>query len=256
MVETFQDAYGLFISGNADLLGDVSGGSALIVTRRGMYFGHINTPDYKVSANANSYSYMTSGGTISGSKFLANVSISSAGNIRGTHKGQWGGDLITENKLQYSVTGATDFSDPKAGGLVSGMVLMYGANGLASSWQSTYPPTTYSISNIQLSANQNINMARFKCPGDNKAYVYQAYACGSGGIGISGMYVEMLAGSTSTNLTSIYKTSSHMLQQGGPLAKSVANDFIEIRFMYSGGGNGLAGTGHKYGTAMMEVGIY
>ena len=120
-------------------------------------------------------------------------------------------------------------------------------------------PMTYSVNNIQISANQNLNMARFKCPTGKKAYIYQAYACGSGGTGIGELYVEMLADSNTAlvGADTVYKTSSAELQQGNPLASCDAGDYVEIRFMYSGtSATPAAGAGYKYGNAMMQVGVY
>ena len=116
-------------------------------------------------------------------------------------------------------------------------------------------PMTYSLANIRLSSNQNLNMARFKCQAGKSAYIYQANCCGSGGAGIDDLYVEMLAGATTTltGADTVYKTSGTELQQGNPLGASDAADYIEIRMMYSGS---AAVTGIKYGTAMMQVGVY
>ena len=47
------------------------------------------------------------------------------------------------------------------------------------------------------------------------------------------------------------------LQQGNPLGTSAAGDYIELRFMYSGDSvTPEAGAGYKYGTGMLQVGVY
>ena len=114
---------------------------------------------------------------------------------------------------------------------------------------------TYSLANVRISANQNINLFRMQCPTDKKLYIYQAQACASGGLGISGMKVEVLANSSLplNGSHSIYSTSSQILQQGNPLAESSADDFVEGRFMYSGGANGLAGNNYQYGSCSIQV---
>lgn len=106
-------------------------------------------------------------------------------------------------------------------------------------------PLTFSVANIRLSANQNINMARFRTPTGKKCYVWQAGAATSGGISKSKLYVDFLSGSTS-----IYKTSSNTIQIGSPLAQSSGS--IEIRFMYSG----TSLSGYAYGSGFMNVSVY
>jgi len=122
-----------------------------------------------------------------------------------------------------------------------------------------HSPLTYSIANIKISANQNINLARFKCPGSKKAHLMQAYACCSSGKGVGDLYVQMLANSSLplNGSHSLYKTSSATIQQGEPLAESSDGDHVEIRFMYSGDTFAPEG-GNQYqiGTAMMQVAIY
>jgi len=120
-------------------------------------------------------------------------------------------------------------------------------------------PATYSIANIRISANQNLNICRFDCGVTQKAYIYQAYACCSSGRGMGDLYIEMLAGTTLPldGSDTVYKTSSATIQQGNPLGESVAGDHVEIRFMYSGdtfapeGGNNI-----QYGNGFMMVGVY
>lgn len=112
----------------------------------------------------------------------------------------------------------------------------------------SYPPITYSIANVKISANHNINLARFETGSSKSCYIYQAYACNSGCVGISGLKVEVL-----DDGVSIYSTSSQILQQGAPLANSDDDSSIEIRFMYSGE---TSFTGHQFGTAMLQVGVY
>jgi len=104
---------------------------------------------------------------------------------------------------------------------------------------------TFSISNIGMSANTEINLTRFDA-GSNNVYVWQAAACGSGGIGISGLKIEILSGSTS-----VYSTSSATLQQGNPLATTSGGKTI-IRFKNSGAG--ISNT--VYGTGLMQISVY
>jgi len=147
-------------------------------------------------------------------------------------------DLGSISKRWKGIYGGGISGTTISGGTIKGMV-----------------PITYSIANIRVSAQQNINIGRFKCPAGKSAYIYQANCCGSGGKGIDDLYVEMLAGA-STTLTgsdSVYKTSGTELRQGNPLGSSDAADFIEIRMMYSGA---TAVTGIHFGTAMMQVGVY
>ena len=108
-----------------------------------------------------------------------------------------------------------------------------------------YPPMTFNVASIAVSAQQNINVARFTTPGTQWAYVYQAAACDTSGDSVDDLYIELLSGSTT-----VYKTSSNVLQQGLPLASSQGD--LEIRFMYSGAG----ATGVKYGSGFMNLGVY
>jgi len=118
-------------------------------------------------------------------------------------------------------------------------------------------PMTYNIANIRLSANQSLEITKFQCPATKSAYVYQAHACASGTqYGISGLYMQMLAGSSFdlTGADNVYKTSSQILQQGNPLGRSSAGEFVKVRLMYSGTQSTL--TGIKYGNGMMMIGVY
>jgi len=108
------------------------------------------------------------------------------------------------------------------------------------------PPMNFSVSNIEVSANHAINMTRFDA-GSKKVYLWQAAACNSGGTSVSGLCVELLSGSTS-----VYKTSSAIIQQGYPLATSDGG-LTKIRFMYSGG---ASLSGKEYGTGFMNVSVY
>ena len=126
----------------------------------------------------------------------------------------------------------------------SGETLIYKANN--SRWENELPSMTYDIANISISANQNINLARFSCPAGKKAYVWQAYACNSGQNSVADLCIQILSGSTS-----VYKTSSSELQQGNPLGVTDGGN-TEIRFMYSGDN----ASGIQYGTGMMQVSVY
>ena len=68
---------------------------------------------------------------------------------------------------------------------------------------------------------------------------------------MSGLKVELLSGSTS-----IYSTSSAIIQQGYPLGKSDGGN-TEIRMMYSGSHEyGSQATQTEYGTGFMQIGVY
>ena len=115
-------------------------------------------------------------------------------------------------------------------------------------------PMTYSLASVRFSAQQNINIIRFKCPTGEKAYIYQACCCNSGGTSTGELYVEMLADSNTAlvGVDTVYKTSSNVLQHGNPLASCDAGDYVEIRMMYSGAN----ATGVQFGTGLMQVGVY
>jgi len=128
---------------------------------------------------------------------------------------------------------------------------------LGKEWQT--PPMLFNIGSIMLSCSQNFNIAQFDCPSDKAAYVWQAGACGSGGVGISGLNIQMLAGSSLPLLghtaTSVYKTSTQVVQVGSPLGVSSVGEHVEIRLMYSGTGTGT-GLGMRYGSGFMNVSIH
>jgi len=123
----------------------------------------------------------------------------------------------------------------------SGQVLSWDGTG----WSNKMPSMTFNIANIRLSSQQNINITRFTCPTNKKVYVWQAAACNSGGTSVADLSIQILSGSTS-----IYKTSSSVLQEGNPLAVGDGGD-IEIRLMYSG----VNATGIQYGTGFMNITI-
>jgi len=109
-----------------------------------------------------------------------------------------------------------------------------------------YPPMTYNVANVFISANSNLNIARFNTGVGKKCYLWQAACCNSGGASISGLKIELLSGSTSK-----YWTSSAIVKQDNPLVTTEGN--IEIRMMYSGG---ASLTGHQFGTSFMNVSVY
>jgi hypothetical protein len=127
---------------------------------------------------------------------------------------------------------------------LSGQVLTYMQD--TAQWVNRYPSMTYNVANVLISAGTNLNIARFNTGTGKNCYLFQAYCCASGGIGISGLKIQLLQGTTNK-----YWTSSQIIQQGNPLTKATGD--IEIRMMYSGGG---ILTGKKYGTSMMQVGIW
>ena len=126
----------------------------------------------------------------------------------------------------------------------SGETLVYKADNAR--WENELPSMTFNIANIRVSAQQNINITRFDA-GAKNVYIWQAACANSGGASVSGLCVELLSGSTS-----VYKTSSAIIQQGYPLGKSNGGN-TEIRMMYSGGSTL---TGIEYGTGFMNISIY
>jgi hypothetical protein len=127
---------------------------------------------------------------------------------------------------------------------LSGQVLTYKQNN--SRWENTYPSITFSVANVFISANSNLNLARFETGSGKNCYLWQAGCCGSGGATISGLCIQYSGASNAT-----YKTSSSVIEQGNPLAVSTGP--VEIRMMYSGGANLVGG---QYGTAFANVSIY
>jgi hypothetical protein len=123
---------------------------------------------------------------------------------------------------------------------------------------SSVRPMMFNIANVLLYSGQNVHLTRFKCPTGKKAYVYQATACASGGIPVSGLCIEILSGNTQLNTwASIYSTSSNVVQQGYPLASSDIDSNIEIRFMYSGTHEyGSQASISECGTAFMDISVY
>ena len=145
----------------------------------------------------------------------------------------------TGNPHSISVNDLTDTNISSPG---SGQLLTYDG----SNWVNRTPPMTFSIANIKISAQQNLNLTRFTCPAGKKVYVLQAAACASGGSSIADLFIEILSGSTS-----VYKTSSSTLQIGNPLAVADGGN-IKIRFAYSGGN----ASGIVYGTGFMNIGVW
>jgi len=135
-----------------------------------------------------------------------------------------------------------DLGDVSTTSLVSGNQLIY--MGTTSKWKNAYPPLTFSIANVKLSGQQNLNLARFTTPPGKSCYVWQASACGSGGAAIADLKIQILSGNTV-----VYSTSSATVQQGSPLAVTQGN--IEIRLAYSGSN----ATGEVYGTGFMSLSI-
>ena len=215
--------------------------SGSIFTNLGEISG-LAAPTYNSGA-ANKYYVDTAADTyLSG---LQDVSITSPASTQALiyNGSQWINAVASGTGGAAALSGLTDITQTSA---TSGQILTF--TGETNKWENKYPPMTYSVANIQISANSNINLARFDTGAGKSCYVWQAYACGSGGTAISGLKVEVL-----DDDVSIYSTSSQIIQQGSPLAKSDAASSIEIRFMYSGGG---ALSGYKYGTGMVQVSVY
>jgi hypothetical protein len=140
--------------------------------------------------------------------------------------------------------GIENASDTTLTSPASGEVLVYKQNNAR--WENELPAMTFNVANVRLSGQQNLNITRFTTPGTTSCYLFQANACNSGGASVSGLKVELMSGSTS-----IYSTSSAILKQGFPLAKTQGD--IEIRFAYSGGSSL---SGYQYGTCLAQVGVW
>lgn len=136
----------------------------------------------------------------------------------------------------------SSLNDTNLSTLGAGNILTY--MGTTSKWKNTLPAITFSIANVKISAQQNINLARFNLPGNAKCYVWQASACGSGGSSIADLKIEILS-----NGTVQYTTSSATVQQGNPLATVIGA--IEVRLAYSG----TSANGYVYGTGFMNLSI-
>lgn len=161
-------------------------------------------------------------------------------------------DLFDHELYIASSTAITRFADSSA-------------TGPTNSWFSasssklsdfTREPLTFNVANTRISANQNINVARFTVPSTKTLYVIGAAACASGGLGISGLRIQCLSGQGyGANYTphNVYWTSSQ-IKQDGVLAQRNGEFNCEVRFMYSGGGTGV--TGIKYGTGFMQIGVF
>ena len=150
-------------------------------------------------------------------------------------------DLVSGNISDKIVSYASGLTDMNISSPASGEVLMWDGQ----DWENKMPPMTFNIANVRMSAQQNINLARFNV-GTKHVYIWQACACNSGGTSVADLSIELLSGTTS-----IYKTSSNELQQGSPLGKAGGGD-IEIRFMYSGSN----ASGIEFGTGFMNISVY
>jgi len=113
------------------------------------------------------------------------------------------------------------------------------------SYRGFMPPMTFNVASIAVSAQQNINLVRFTCPPTKRVYLWQAAASDTNGNSVGELYIELLSGSTT-----VYKTSSNIVQSGLPLASSQGGA-TEIRFMYSG----ASAAGIKYGTGFMNISV-
>ena len=156
------------------------------------------------------------------------------------------GDLTSVLDDNYAPSGThikiSGMEDVNISSPASGETLVF----TGTQWENQLPAMTYSIANVRLSAQQNINLARFIAPAGKKVYIWQAYACNSGMTSVADLQIELLSGSTS-----VYTTSSNTLQQGNPLAVSDGGN-IEIRLMYSGGN----ASGIQYATGMIQISVY
>ncbi|MBE3114303.1 MAG: hypothetical protein IMZ59_02155, partial [Actinobacteria bacterium] len=235
--------------------------------------GTPSAPGGSFTANIGSdYTYGISGvkfvssQNISGGRYIG-VRISGAKDINNWNGSSWhNSGLIWDNTLSKwkskasgGAGGATTLdalTDVTITTPLSGQVLTYMQD--TAQWVNRLPSMNFNVANVRLLSGQNINLTRFKCPTGKKTYVWQCSIANSGGASISGLKIEILSGNTQLNTWgSIYKTSSNIVQQGYPLAKSAIDSNIEIRAMYSGS--------HKYGsqanqvqycTAFAQVSIY
>lgn len=271
-----------FNSGGADMdfhfRGDISTvGKNPIFTVHGQGNVGINnpTPSYDFEVSGSVYAkYAVSTNRISSnsisSQFLSGQlkAIHTAGDIESWNSHNWhNSSLMWNNDSQKWIAkpsgGGSDgastlklLTDTTIADEACGEYLMYSS--ASKGWINAPPAATYSVGTVRLMSGQNINLARFKCPANERAWLWQAAACNSGGASISGLVVEMLSGNTQTgNWSSLYKTSNNVVQKGNPLAVSPHNSDIEIRFMYSGSNRyGEQATQLQYGTAHMVVSVY
>jgi len=133
-----------------------------------------------------------------------------------------------------------DLTDTSLGTPNNGEILYYDG----SSWVDVMPPMTFNVANVMISANQNINVARFSIPAGKTLKLLQAAAADTDGTSVNDLKIQLLNGTSV-----VYSTSSASLQQGNPLASIDGAANIEIRFAYSG----ASVTGIKYGSAFMNV---
>jgi hypothetical protein len=129
-----------------------------------------------------------------------------------------------------------------------GEALLYGVDG-GTKWTNDLPPLTFNIANIRLSAQQAINITRFKCPGTKKVRILQASACNSAQNAIHGLFVQVLSGSRIQ-----FKTSSATLRQGYPISSTQGGN-TTIRFGITSNVS-LVGTRVQYGTAFIQIGVW
>jgi len=129
----------------------------------------------------------------------------------------------------------------------SGETLVYKADD--EKWENELPSLTYNVANVILYSGQYLSMARYST--SECTYIWQASVCNSGGASVSGLNIELLC-----NDTSVYKTSSAILQKGYPLDKAQPGE-IEIRIMHSGGHTyGSQEHQLEYGMGFMQVSVY
>jgi hypothetical protein len=245
---------------------DFAGDDNRIHIRSGSIWGHLNSttlgymfnPSQGLYINIpNTYSSpykLAVVGTISGSNYIG-VRISGAKDINNWNSHSWHNSGIqwneTTNKWIAKPSSGTgggstldSMTDVTITTPLSGQVLTYMQN--TAQWVNRYPSMTYNVANVLISAGTNLNIARFNTGTGKNCYLWQASCCGSGGIGISGLKIQLLQSTTNK-----YWTSSQIVQQGNPLTKATGD--IEIRMMYSGGG---ILTGKKYGSSFMNVSVW
>ena len=164
------------------------------------------TPSYGLHVNSDFYANIISGGSLRiGSTKITeildedNMTSDDASALATQQSIKAYVDTVTSDYLINNGDDTTSGTLTAAGFKTTGEISGSTIRGLA--------PMTYSIANIRVSAQQNINLAKFKCPTGKKVYVYQAYACNSGQNSVGNLKIELLSGSTS-----IYSTSSATLK--------------------------------------------
>ncbi|MBE3115281.1 MAG: hypothetical protein IMZ59_07180, partial [Actinobacteria bacterium] len=134
----------------------------------------------------------------------------------------------------------------------SGQILQYFQDNAR--WQNVFAPLTYSIANVKVSAQQFIELAKFRCPtntdgSSKKVYIWQAHAANSSQASIHGLFLQVLSGTTNQKIR--FRTSSATLRQGYPISSTTGGN-TTIRFGYS---SSTMLTGVHFGTAGIQLSV-